>query len=398
MIWVIGDIHGMHDPLKGLLSAMRLAEEPDDPIKKIIFVGDYIDHGPSSKEVIDLVSRLDFETVLLAGNHEDMAIRFIKNDRPFHKIYGDSWSENGARDTYLSLCDGRASARKARAFYFMNPDRVRKDPRPYLGREIPRRYERFLTSLRYTHQEVINAGGRRIPFFFAHALPCQDDSLALQRQATWRELNAYMLDQARRAPSWSRPADKEKLIELSRINVVKSYLWGREYNFLGYEGEVVVHGHTPTVSYRDRYRLSSSEEPFEPQFKEYDPQSLAPFFFSRSPGARYESFPPQEARRELMSLGAGPAWLGSDLAAAAYPTTGELGVEAINIDTGCVVGGGLTALGLSEKYLEGGWLLSMVYEMGGDHRAKKEKVAKRAIKISRLGGVEGPVQRPADDE
>ncbi|MDR0355331.1 MAG: metallophosphoesterase, partial [Deltaproteobacteria bacterium] len=74
MIWAIGDIHGMFDPLKRLLERIREFDKPEDPAK-VIFLGDYIDHGPSSKETLDLVMRLDLEKVCLAGNHEDMALR-----------------------------------------------------------------------------------------------------------------------------------------------------------------------------------------------------------------------------------------------------------------------------------------------------------------------------------
>ena len=75
MIWIIGDIHGMFDPLKRLLSSIREFEEKqNDPVSKIIFLGDYIDHGQSSKEVIDLIQRLDYEKVCLAGSHEDLAL------------------------------------------------------------------------------------------------------------------------------------------------------------------------------------------------------------------------------------------------------------------------------------------------------------------------------------
>ena len=38
--WVIGDIHGMYDPLRALIN--RLDNEYLD---KFVFVGDYIDHG-----------------------------------------------------------------------------------------------------------------------------------------------------------------------------------------------------------------------------------------------------------------------------------------------------------------------------------------------------------------
>jgi serine/threonine protein phosphatase 1 len=80
MIWVIGDIHGMFDHLKGLITSIRYYEEPDDPVEKLIFIGDYIDYGPSSKEVIDFIIDLDYDKVLLMGDHEDFAVRFYKYD------------------------------------------------------------------------------------------------------------------------------------------------------------------------------------------------------------------------------------------------------------------------------------------------------------------------------
>jgi serine/threonine protein phosphatase 1 len=114
MIWAIGDIHGMFDPLQRLLAEIRLCQSDEEPIEKIVFIGDYIDHGPSSKEVIDLIRRLDYETVLLMGNHEDMALRFIKQDLCYLKANGNTWLANGVADTYLSLCSGEKSLEKYR--------------------------------------------------------------------------------------------------------------------------------------------------------------------------------------------------------------------------------------------------------------------------------------------
>ncbi len=51
--WVIGDIHGMHDPLKQLLIEIDKNNyflEEEEKADTIIFLGDYIDYGPSSKE------------------------------------------------------------------------------------------------------------------------------------------------------------------------------------------------------------------------------------------------------------------------------------------------------------------------------------------------------------
>lgn len=67
--YVVGDIHGCANKLKKLL---KLIEDFD----QLIFVGDYIDRGPSSKEVLDII--MDFDksdnVIALKGNHEDMCV------------------------------------------------------------------------------------------------------------------------------------------------------------------------------------------------------------------------------------------------------------------------------------------------------------------------------------
>ena len=86
----IGDIHGQVDLLTKLLDQL-----PDLPI---ICVGDYVDRGDQSSEVLDLLqSRLDI--ICLMGNHEEMMLRFIddpKKDAGF-------WLSNGGLQTMASF-------------------------------------------------------------------------------------------------------------------------------------------------------------------------------------------------------------------------------------------------------------------------------------------------------
>ena len=64
--YVMTDIHGRLAPLKALL-----AQIPDGA--KIVFLGDYIDRGSESREVVELVRSLQANgAVCLRGNHEDM--------------------------------------------------------------------------------------------------------------------------------------------------------------------------------------------------------------------------------------------------------------------------------------------------------------------------------------
>lgn len=77
---VIGDIHGCVNQLNELIE--KLGE--DFSQTKLIFTGDYIDRGPDSYEVIETVKSLQSiftkeQIILLRGNHEDMAIDYIRN-------------------------------------------------------------------------------------------------------------------------------------------------------------------------------------------------------------------------------------------------------------------------------------------------------------------------------
>src|SRR3954467_14220382 len=72
-IYAVGDIHGRADLLVGLFSLID-ADLNAHPISRPIqvFLGDYIDRGPDSRQVIDrLIERgRGYETVCLKGNHE----------------------------------------------------------------------------------------------------------------------------------------------------------------------------------------------------------------------------------------------------------------------------------------------------------------------------------------
>jgi serine/threonine protein phosphatase 1 len=62
---------------------------------RVVFVGDYLDRGPDSRGVIDLLlefrRRTDVASTFLKGNHEDMCLAFL--GRPGH--WGESWLYNG---------------------------------------------------------------------------------------------------------------------------------------------------------------------------------------------------------------------------------------------------------------------------------------------------------------
>ena len=63
--FVIGDIHGHLRALDALLDCIAPASGD-----RITFLGDYVDHGPHSKDVIDTIVRLGDIARPIAGNHE----------------------------------------------------------------------------------------------------------------------------------------------------------------------------------------------------------------------------------------------------------------------------------------------------------------------------------------
>lgn len=75
---VIPDIHGC---LKQLVSALSSIDARDD-VEQVIFLGDYVDRGPHSKEVLDiLISRPKNKNTFILGNHDDMFLDWLKGNR-----------------------------------------------------------------------------------------------------------------------------------------------------------------------------------------------------------------------------------------------------------------------------------------------------------------------------
>ena len=78
---IIGDIHGQAAKLEGLLSKMGYRESDGvyrHPDRRILFLGDYIDRGPSVRRVLQIVRAMveAGEAVALAGNHEVNAVHY----------------------------------------------------------------------------------------------------------------------------------------------------------------------------------------------------------------------------------------------------------------------------------------------------------------------------------
>ena len=86
-VYAIGDVHGRFDLLN---EALTLIEADIDSRKRardiIVFLGDLIDRGPSSAEVIERVRtyrRNGVRTVFLSGNHEEVLLRLLRGESQF---------------------------------------------------------------------------------------------------------------------------------------------------------------------------------------------------------------------------------------------------------------------------------------------------------------------------
>lgn len=95
--FVIADLHGRFDLLEKALSKIEASQSSG----KIIFLGDYVDRGPKSRQVIERLrdgpTLSNWSWVVLIGNHELAMIRAWKDQRHI-----DWWMINGAGPTLLS--------------------------------------------------------------------------------------------------------------------------------------------------------------------------------------------------------------------------------------------------------------------------------------------------------
>ena len=96
-LFAIGDIHGCFNSLKQLVEEKIQITKTD----KVILLGDYIDRGPRSKEVIDYIIELKekgFDIIPLKGNHEAMLLDAFMDDDLLSR-----WIHNGGIETLKSF-------------------------------------------------------------------------------------------------------------------------------------------------------------------------------------------------------------------------------------------------------------------------------------------------------
>lgn len=97
--FAIGDVHGMFDMLDALIEYVSKDMRPED---RFVFLGDYVDRGPNSNMVVELVRSITQDGhVALKGNHEDMVTAAYHADR-YEPLARQMWLVNGGDKTLAS--------------------------------------------------------------------------------------------------------------------------------------------------------------------------------------------------------------------------------------------------------------------------------------------------------
>ena len=101
LIYAIGDIHGRLDLFEAMLDKVREDAAASGERPLLILLGDYIDRGPASFDVVERILALETEDwcdlELLMGNHEWALLRFLHQSES-----GVSWLDHGAAATLAS--------------------------------------------------------------------------------------------------------------------------------------------------------------------------------------------------------------------------------------------------------------------------------------------------------
>jgi serine/threonine protein phosphatase 1 len=104
LVYAVGDVHGRLDLLGPLLQDIAqdaVAADLTTSRPLLVFLGDYVDRGPDSKGVVDLILQMQtwqkFEVRALKGNHEEALLQFLGEPS-----FGQTWMEHGGAATLVS--------------------------------------------------------------------------------------------------------------------------------------------------------------------------------------------------------------------------------------------------------------------------------------------------------
>lgn len=133
-VYAIGDVHGCLDLLLALEARIVADAATSGAAPTVIMLGDYIDRGPHSAEVIEhlLARPAGFDRLCLAGNHELAMLGYLDDPRR-----NGGWLEFGGLETLASY--GIDTARISRL--------GRRAIGQLLDSHVPAEHRRFLAAL-----------------------------------------------------------------------------------------------------------------------------------------------------------------------------------------------------------------------------------------------------------
>ncbi len=143
-VYAVGDVHGRLDLLEGLHREIRRHADAHPADRRVIvYMGDYVDRGPDSRGVVDLLiddPMPGFESVHLMGNHESFLLQFLEDPGVIK-----AWLMNGGDATLRSFgIDPFAPTNGSERGVWLQRQ---------LSVELSAEEERFFRSLRVQHVE-----------------------------------------------------------------------------------------------------------------------------------------------------------------------------------------------------------------------------------------------------
>ena len=213
--WFVGDIHGEVRLLNRLLENI-LKFKPE----RIVFLGDYIDRGPYSKEVIDRIMSMEVPATALLGNHEMLMLNAIE-DLGYGMNPIELWYYNGGEATLQSF--GSSS------FFSFQSD-------------LESHYLDFIRSLPVSKVLVL---GQRLKVLATHA--GVSPSIEIDEQIKMKDYTSLI-----------------HYLSKYRIDPGESVLWVRDTFFCSspdlWKDYLVVHGHTPVMKLKRFIESNGSTE------------------------------------------------------------------------------------------------------------------------------------------
>ncbi|HVF95456.1 MAG TPA: metallophosphoesterase family protein [Sphingomonas sp.] len=175
-VYAIGDLHGCDDLLAKLLDLIAADDAERGPAQTtMVFLGDLVDRGPASAQVVERLRLLAQErphTRFLKGNHEEIFLGAVEGEPKALRLF----CRIGGRETVLSY--GLAAERYDRLDY--------EEFAAELKQLVPRAHAEFLDSF----EDMIVIGD----YLFVHAGIRPDVELDEQRPRDLRWIRDPFLD------------------------------------------------------------------------------------------------------------------------------------------------------------------------------------------------------------